>query len=177
MAKIIRIRCPVCGMLVTQKQLDDDHEFEFKIQIIGSRGRGKIYHIYREPDKVEGKAFLMFKLVLAEKLRAVADRLVESVQFPGKKKPKAVEVDADYEAIIPGYTIDPVTVYDAPALTETRPAEVTEILPGLLGEATPEPITETTPQTVMEGEHRWQGSAGLDAKTVLEVIPRTVLEN
>ncbi len=142
-------------MLVTQKQLDGEHEFEFKIQETGSKGRGKIYNVYREPGKIEGEAFLVFKLALVQKLYAVADRLRDSIQSGGKKKKKAVEVDAVYEAIVP-----PVS-YEAPAMADSKPRTV----------------IETRPQTRMEGGYRWQGSADVEAKTVMEQVPRTVLEN
>lgn len=155
-AKRVRCRCPLCGMLVTQKQLNGEHEFEFKIQIIGSRGRGKIYHIYREPDKVEGEAFVMFKLSLVQKLRDVADRLLDSIQSGGKKKREAVVVDADYEEAIPPVQIASFVGYESP-VTETASEVVEEIIP----------------QTRMGGEDRWQREASLDAKSVLEEIPRS----
>lgn len=69
------MRCPGCGMLVDQERLNGVHEFEIIIHTIGSRGRGKIYNIYRKPDNIEGNAFLRFKMGLAAKFREIADRM------------------------------------------------------------------------------------------------------
>ena len=80
MAITIRMRCPGCGILVNQERLDGEHEFEIVIHEVGSRGRGKIYNIYRKPAKIEGDAFLVFKMELAAKFRAIADRLESTLR-------------------------------------------------------------------------------------------------
>lgn len=162
MSKRIRCRCPLCGMLVTQKQLDGEYEFEFKIQEILSKGRGKIYNVYREPNSVEGEAFLIFKLSLVQKLRDVAERLYDSLQSGRKGKEQGpVEVDAEYEEIIPPILVAPFTKYVALAETEIIPEAMTDIVP----------------QTRMEGGKAWQGSADLEVETQVELKAKTILED
>ena len=80
MATKVRMRCPGCGMLVDQERLNGVHEFEIIIHEIGSRGRGKIYNVYRKPDKIEGNAFLHFKMGIAAKFREIADRMEGSLE-------------------------------------------------------------------------------------------------
>lgn len=155
MSKRIRCRCPLCGMLVTQKQLDGEYEFEFKIQEILSKGRGKICNVYRKPNLVEGEAFLIFKLALVQKIRDVADRLFDSLQSSRKEEDQElVEVDAEYEEIIP-----PVSVASFTAYVSSVEAEI-------------------VPQTRMEGGKAWQGLVvDLEAETIVEQIAKTVLED
>lgn len=88
MATKIRMRCPGCGMLVDQKRLSGIHDFEIIVHQIGSRGRGKIYNVYRKPNKIEGQAFKFFKVSLAAKFYEIADRL--------QGKVGAEYVDAEY---------------------------------------------------------------------------------
>lgn len=79
MATKVRMRCPGCGMLVDQERLNGVHDFEIIIHEIGSRGRGRIYNVYRKPDKIEGNAFVHFKMGIAVKFREIADRLESSL--------------------------------------------------------------------------------------------------
>jgi len=78
MSQIVRLRCPVCGMLGNQKRLDGDYEFEVVIQEITSKGRGKIRHRYYQPQSEEGTWLL--KLALADKMRAVLKGLEDEVR-------------------------------------------------------------------------------------------------
>lgn len=158
MSKRVRCRCPLCGMLVTQEQLNGEHEFLFKIQETGSRGRGKIYHVYREPNNVEGEAFLAFELGLVQKLRNLADRLFASIESRAEKMAlEAAEVDADYEWVIPPVEIVPVVEYE----------ETPDI------ETVPKLMIETTPDVEMESETSWQDSVDVEAEAVLELLPPT----
>lgn len=166
MSKRIRCRCPLCGMLVSQKQLDGEHDFEFIIHEIGSKGRGKIYNIYRKPDKVEGQGFLLFTMALAEKLYKVADGLLEKVRAEGSRKGKKGEKKPKGEVVedkmlTPVFELSPLALYDVPVATEL---EV---------------------ETNLEGEQKWQGLADLRPRSVQqttlgavrETAPVTVLED
>jgi len=70
----VRIRCPICGMLVWQDRLDEEFDFEVVIQDSRGAGRGKGFtHRYFSPESEEGVWLL--KLALIQKLRSVADDL------------------------------------------------------------------------------------------------------
>lgn len=152
MAKIIRCRCPVCGMLVRQNRLNEDHDFEFVVEEIGSKGRGRIYHVYRKPDKVEGTALLHFKLALAGKLHDIADRLLEAVRadVAEKKKAKVVKKDIphyetdEYDEFVPSSQVSPLVDYDESV------------------------ITEFEAETKLGDEREWQDSGELSPQTTLE---------
>lgn len=73
MSRIVRLRCPICGMLVNQNRLDEEWEFHLVIQHVTSRGRGRITNRYYEPETEEGTWLL--KLALIDKLEAVAEEL------------------------------------------------------------------------------------------------------
>lgn len=163
MAKRIRVRCPVCGMLVTQNRLDEDYDFEFIIQEIGSKGRGGIYHVYRKPDKVEGDALHYFKITLAGKLHQIADRLLGEARADIFKAKEAEVVeegvpdyDTDgYEEVIPSAelssAIDDEELIPSPELSSVVDDDepvITELIAG--------------------GEEEWQGSRDLSPETILE---------
>ncbi len=146
-------------MLVTQKQLDGQYEFEFKIQETGSRGRGKIYHIYREPDNVEGEAFLVFKMSLVQKLRDVADRLLDSIESAVTKKgQEESQPDAGYEWVIPPVEMAPGVDYGVPE-TQLGVGEATEILA----------------ETEMEGGYKCEVLVDLEANAVVEIIAKSAM--
>jgi len=68
---VFRMRCPVCGMVVWQKRVNTQQNFE----ILGQQsfGRGKLRWL-RHLDP-RGEAVRIFKLLLARRLRQIADRL------------------------------------------------------------------------------------------------------
>ena len=136
MATKIRMRCPGCGMLVDQERLNGVHDFEIIVHEIGSRGRGKIYNVYRKPNKVEGNAFFYFKIGLAAKFREIADRLEGNLRDEVDTEDDADEmvVDAEYEVQAGG---DEVW-----HLEDVEPETVLEL--------TPETVVEITPRTVLE---------------------------
>lgn len=152
MAKVIRCRCPVCGMLVRQNRLDEDHDFEFVVEEIGSKGRGRIYHIYREPDKVEGNALVYFKVALAGKLHDIADRLLEAARADVAKEKKAKVIEKEiptyetdeYDDFLPSSQLSPPMDYDEPV------------------------ITEFEAETKLGDEREWQDSGEISPQTVLE---------
>ena len=145
-------------MLVTQKQLDGEYDFEFVIQETGSRGRGRIYNVYRKPDKVEGKALAFFKVALVEKLYAVAERLLEAVTGEAKKKGEeeivavtSYETD-EYGEFMPSAQMSSATEYDESV------------------------ITDLEPEIKLGGEEEWQGETDVSAETILEETSELVLE-
>jgi len=74
MKKKIRVRCPICGMLVWQDRLNASYEFEVLIQKIVGRGRGKGFSNEYVSPRDEDGVFLI-KFALADKLEAVARKL------------------------------------------------------------------------------------------------------
>ncbi len=130
-------------MLVTQKQLNQEHDFEFIIQETGSKGRGRIYNVYRKPNKIEGNAFLYFKMALASKLHDIADRLHENIRAEVGRENDADEmvVDAHYEVQVGGdeaWHLEDVESETALELTSETVLE------------SPETVVEITPRTVLE---------------------------
>lgn len=158
MAKRIRCRCPVCGILVTQDRLNESHDFEFIVHEIGSRGRGRIYNIYRKADKVEGEAFFYFKAGLAQKLYQIADRLMGEVKEAAKGIQKHIPEEYIEEAIISTEFSSP-TAYDEPATVELQ-VETTGY---------DEPVM-TEFQSKVGGEEEWTCSEN-------ELNPPTVMED
>ena len=158
MAKRVRCRCPLCGMLVTQKQLDGEYDFEFVIQETGSRGRGRIYNVYRKPDKVEGKALAFFKVALAQKVYALAERLLEAVTGEAKEKGKeelvavTVHETDEYDEVMPSAQMSSVTDYDESV------------------------IVDLEAESTLGGEEEWQDEEEISAKAVLETTSDSVLE-
>ncbi len=74
MKKKIRVRCPICGMLVWQDRLNASYEFEVLIQKSVGLGYGKgFHHEYVSPRDEDG--VFLIKFALAEKLEAVARKL------------------------------------------------------------------------------------------------------
>lgn len=76
----VRVRCPVCGMLVWQKRLDKDYPFEFVIQTIKS-GVGGLRHSYRKSFAAATKSSYLFKLFFADKMVEKAKELVRDLPF------------------------------------------------------------------------------------------------
>ncbi len=100
MSRIIRCRCPLCGVLVNQERLNQDYEFEFVVQEITSKGRGRICNTYRKANVAESTGFQLFKFTLAEKLHAVADRMMEKMRADAQGEvveAEYVELEADGE--------------------------------------------------------------------------------
>jgi hypothetical protein len=67
----LRIRCPVCGMVSWQNTLNRKHEFEFLTQ---QKVGGRTWRWLRNLDP-RGQATKVFKLLLARRLRQIAERL------------------------------------------------------------------------------------------------------
>jgi len=157
-AKRVRCRCPACGMLVTQKQLNQDYDFEFIIQEIGSRGRGRIYHVYRKPDKVEGGAFVYFKANLAEKFYQIADRLMGEVKAEAAKGIQEHIPAEEYDELITSTQVSPATGYDESGITELEADNYDR-----------DDIVITELQAKVGGEREWTSLEN-------DVSPPTVLE-
>lgn len=74
MAKHIRIRCPVCGILSWQSRLDKKWQFEIVLQDIKGKGRGHGFsNVYSYPETEEGVWLL--KLAMIDKLEVIIDDL------------------------------------------------------------------------------------------------------
>jgi len=163
-AKIIRCRCPVCGLLVTQNRLNEEHHFEFIIQEIGSKGRGGIYHIYRKADKVEGNALVYFKAILAGKLHDIADSLLEEAraEVAKGKKTKVVEEEIpayetdEYDEFVPSSQLSSAIGYDEPVIAELEADDYDE------------PVIAELGASKRGGEEEWQGSGEVSPLTVME---------
>lgn len=164
MAKIIRCRCPVCGMLVRQNRLNEEHDFELLVEEIGSKGRGRIYHIYRKPDKVEGEALLYFKVNLAGKLHEIADSLLEEARDEVAKGKEAKVIEEaipayetdEYEERIPSSQLSSAIGYDEPVIAELEADDYDE------------PVITEFEATKPGGEEEWQGSGEVSPQTVME---------
>jgi hypothetical protein len=67
----LKVRCPCCGMVVSRERLNGRHEFELLSQ--QSVGRRKWVWIRNYDPR--GKAARVIKMLLALRLRSIADRL------------------------------------------------------------------------------------------------------
>lgn len=98
MGRKIRVRCPVCGMLVWQSRLNKDFSFEFVLQESSGRGYKKIEHKYkwmRVPDSEGAKLFVtMLAAKMVEKAKAMV-RMVGADDFIGISLRMAGEDIAD----------------------------------------------------------------------------------
>jgi len=102
--KKIRIRCPVCGMLVWQSRLNKDYPFEFVIQESSGRGYQKIEHKYKparvadtDPSKVFQALFAMKMVEKAETLlKEVDSDITVKVDIPEKVEE---ELEETYEEV------------------------------------------------------------------------------
>lgn len=103
--KKIRIRCPVCGMLVWQSRLNKDYPFEFVIQESSGKGYQKIEHKYKhayvadtDPSKVFQALFAMKMVEKAEALLKEIDAdITVKVDIPGEVEKKLAET---YEEVV-----------------------------------------------------------------------------
>lgn len=75
----VRVRCPVCGMLVWQSRLNKDYDFEFVLQESTGRGYQKIEHSYKPARLADSNSAKMFQLVLALKMIEKAESLLEQI--------------------------------------------------------------------------------------------------
>ena len=103
--KKIRIRCPICGMLVWQSRLNKDYPFEFVIQESSGKGYQKIEHKYKtayvadtDPSKVFQALFAMKMVEKAEALlKEIDSDITVKVEIPGEVERKLVEA---YEEVV-----------------------------------------------------------------------------
>jgi len=103
--KKIRIRCPICGMLVWQSRLNKDYPFEFVIQESSGKGYQKIEHKYKtayvadtDPSKVFQALFAMKMVEKAEALlKEIDSDITVKVDIPGEVEKKLAET---YEEIV-----------------------------------------------------------------------------
>ena len=77
----VRIRCPICGMLVWQKRLHKDHKFEFVIQESEGRGYCKLEHKYHTARIADSPGAELFQFVLGLKLVYKGAELIKEVSF------------------------------------------------------------------------------------------------
>jgi len=79
MGKKIRVRCPICGMLVWQSRLNKDFPFEFVLQEVSGRGYKQIENKYKKlrlPDSEGSRIFCtMLALKMAEKAKQMLKRV------------------------------------------------------------------------------------------------------
>ena len=103
--KKIRIRCPICGMLVWQSRLNKDYPFEFVIQESSGKGYQKIEHKYKtayvadtDPSKVFQALFAMKMVEKAEALlKEIDSDITVKVDMPGEVEKKLAET---YEEVV-----------------------------------------------------------------------------
>jgi hypothetical protein len=79
MGNKIRVRCPLCGMLVWQSRLNKDHKFEFVIQQSTGKGYKKIEHKYKTAYIANTDPAKIFQAVLALKMVEKAEELLKQV--------------------------------------------------------------------------------------------------
>ena len=77
--KKIRIRCPVCGMLVWQSRLNKDYPFEFVIQESSGKGYRKIEHKYTPARVADTDPSKVFQALFAMKMIEKAEALLKEV--------------------------------------------------------------------------------------------------
>jgi hypothetical protein len=99
MGNKIRVRCPLCGMLVWQSRLNKDHVFEFVIQQSAGKGYKKIEHKYKPAYMADTDPAKIFQAVLALKMVEKAEELLKrvdtdikiDVQMPDETEEKLAE--------------------------------------------------------------------------------------
>ncbi len=79
MGNKIRIRCPICGMLVWQSRLSKDFNFEFVIQQSSGRGYKQIEHKYKSAYMADTDIAKIFQTVLAMKMIEKAEELLKKI--------------------------------------------------------------------------------------------------
>lgn len=95
----VRIRCPLCGMLVWQNRLNKDYPFEFVIQTSTSGGYQKINTTYKKAYTADTEGAEVFQALLAMKMISKAEELLQTidqsikidVQFPDDVKEELTE--------------------------------------------------------------------------------------
>lgn len=165
MSKRVRCKCPVCGVIVTQERLNEEHQFELIIHEVGSRGRGKIYNIYRKADVKETEDFQLFKAVLARKLQNIAESLFEEART-GLAKGKEAKVSeegipayetGEYEDVVPSSQLSSPITYDEPVIVELEARNYDKSV-----------TVEFEPEIKQGGEREWQGLGEVSPQTVME---------
>lgn len=143
MARHVRLRCPICGMLTWQSRLDKEWPFEVIIQHIKGKGRGHGFsNRYYAPETEEGTWLL--KLALIDKLEAVAEELRGEVRQEKDAIWSQLLSDGEYS--------------DAIAVNSTYHAEFSEIgtaVKGFLSKMSVEVLP-----LVLEGEGPVRSPAG-----------------
>lgn len=115
MSKRVRIRCPACGMLVTQKRLNKDYNFEFVIQEITSEGQGGIKNKYKKSRVADSDGAEVFQYMVAMKLMDKAQKLFDEI---GEDIEIEIHVpDEEKEEIKEGYK-ESVIEYETETETE-----------------------------------------------------------
>lgn len=79
MGKKVRVRCPVCGMLVWQSRLNKDFSFEFVLQESSGRGYKRMENKYRGVRVPDSEGAKLFVMMLAAKMVEKAKQLVRMV--------------------------------------------------------------------------------------------------
>jgi len=79
MAHKVRVRCPLCGMLVWQSRMNKDYPFEFVIQEISGKGYKQIRNRYKKAYMADTDASKIFQSVLAMKMVEKAEELLKKV--------------------------------------------------------------------------------------------------
>ena len=79
MGNKIRVRCPLCGMLVWQSRLNKDFKFEFVIQQSSGKGYQQIEHKYKPAYMADTDPAKIFQAVLALKMVDKAEELLKEV--------------------------------------------------------------------------------------------------
>lgn len=77
----VRVRCPVCGMLVWQKRLHRDYKFEFVIQESKGEGYRKLKHKYYPARVADSPGAKLFQLALGLKLIGKGCELVKETPW------------------------------------------------------------------------------------------------
>jgi len=98
MGNKIRVRCPLCGMLVWQSRLNKDFNFEFVIQQSAGKGYQKIEHKYKPAYMADTEVAKIFQTVLAMKMVEKAEELL-----------KKIDVDIKIDVQIPDETEEEFT--------------------------------------------------------------------
>lgn len=75
----VRVRCPVCGMLVWQSRMNKDYPFEFVIQEISGKGYQQIQNRYKKAFMADTDAAKIFQSVLAMKMVEKAEALLKKI--------------------------------------------------------------------------------------------------
>lgn len=100
----IRIRCPICGMLVWQSRLSKDYNFEFVVDKIKSKGYKKIEHNYQKHQVADSEEAKMFQLLVVAKMLKKAEELMAEIDE---------DIELNIEVEFPeGYDEEDEEIYD-----------------------------------------------------------------